>query len=100
MQVVREITEDEDISDVEYSTFEAEENSGSVQHLQREMQSEVFATLHLRSVEEEAPHQKCYSCAKCTKIFVQVVLVTLVWMAVCVPSVIYAEVSNATWMLG
>ena len=94
MQIVREITEEEEDSDVEYTTFESEENSGSVQHLQKEVQAEVFAALHLRSVEEDSPQHRYSPCVRCTRIFVMVVIVAFIWMAVSVPSILYANVST------
>jgi len=93
MEVVREITVEDDESDIEYSTFEAEENSGSVQHIQKEIQGEVFATLHLRSIEEDSPKKKFSVFAKCSKTSIQVILVVIIWAAVSGPSVYYAIVS-------
>ena len=101
MEVVREITVEDDVSDIEYSTFEAEENSGSVQHIQKEIQSEIFATLHLRSIEEDSsPRRKLSVCTKCSKISVQLVLVAIIWAAVSVPSIYYAIVSCRICTIG
>ncbi len=87
METIREITEDEAISELDYSSYQETED---IQQLRQEMRAEVLA----RQLQDETASGCCAlscSCYKCVKVFFLTTVIALVWAVMAIPSILYIK---------
>lgn len=87
MEPIREITEEDIDTDIEYSTYQSSHDD-SIHRLREDMRYEFWA----RETEKDTSSSFCpssCSCARCLKVVFFVMVIGLIWMAMSVPTVIY-----------
>ena len=93
MEPIREITEEDAASELDYNSFQEIDD---IQQLRQEMRQEVLA----RQFEEETSASCCAlscSCYRCVKVLFLATVITFVWVAVAVPSILYIKAEVSHW---
>lgn len=88
MEVIREVTADEDASsEIDYTDFRTEDMTDSFQRLRQEVRAEVLA----RQFEAETSASCCHSCSclGCAKTFFLTTVICLIWIGLSVPTIFY-----------
>lgn len=85
METIREITEEDAASELDYNSFQEIED---IQQLRQEMRQEVLA----RQFEEETSAGCCAlscSCYRCVKFLFLTTVIAFVWAAITAPTIYY-----------
>ena len=89
MEVIREVTDEDASSDVEYSDFRSAGITDSFQQLRQEVRAEVLA----RQFESETSASCCgsCSCSGCVKTLLLTTVIVLIWLALTIPTIFYTK---------
>ena len=90
MEAIREITEDEvsELSEIDYNNFQSTQLVDSIHQLREDVRAEVLA----RQFQDDTSAGFCSStCSsrRCVKVVFFVTVITLIWMTMSVPTIIY-----------
>jgi hypothetical protein len=88
MEVIREVTADEDASsEIDYTDFRTVRLTDSFQQLRQEVRAEVLA----RQLESDISASCCHCCTRlsCAKIPILSTVVFLICVALCIPTILY-----------